>query len=169
MGDRIVVMKDGVVQQIDEPLRLYDEPGNLFVAGFLGSPPMNFLRGKIKDAPDGFLFKENGGGTINCPIRHIPGLKAYAGREVVMGIRPESITYLADPSKPTGYRFQALVDVVEPMGAETNFYLQTGAHMVICRSQASVDHRQADGHRMHFEINPEMIKMFDPETSNRIT
>jgi multiple sugar transport system ATP-binding protein len=168
MGERIVVMKDGMVQQIDEPLTLYDEPANLFVAGFLGSPSMNFLRGKLKDAPQGVLFKEEGGGTINCPITHIPGLKSYVGKEVVLGIRPENISYVAGPSKQQGYRFQALVDFVEPMGAETYFYLQTGGHMVICRSQASVDHHEADGHRMQFEVDSDTLKVFDAETTNRI-
>jgi multiple sugar transport system ATP-binding protein len=169
MGDRIVVMKDGLVQQVDEPLKVYDEPANLFVAGFLGSPPMNFLRGILKDGPRGVLFKESANGTINCPITHIPGLKAYVGKEVVLGIRPENISYVADSSKPCGYRFQALVDFVEPMGAETYFYLQTGAHMVICRSQASVDHSAADGHRMQFEFKTESVRVFDAETTNRIT
>ncbi len=169
MGDRIVVMNDGLVQQIDKPLKIYDEPDNLFVAGFLGSPPMNFVRGKLKDTPEGVFFKESGSGTITCPITHIPGLKSYVGKEVILGIRPENIAYVVGPSKPSGYRFQALVDFVEPMGAETYFYLQTGGHMIICRSPASVDHREADGHRMQFEINLEMIKAFDAETTNRIT
>lgn len=170
MGDRIVVMKDGIVQQIDQPLTLYDEPDNLFVAGFLGSPPMNFVNGTIKDASDGVVFREQQGGVIECPIAHVPGLKAYSGKDVILGIRPEKLDYLGDDEEVAfdGYSFKALVDLVEPMGAETNFYLQTGAHTLICRSVASVDHRQADGHRFMFGMRTETIQFFDPATSNRI-
>ncbi len=130
MGDRIVVMKDGFVQQIDTPLNLYNQPKNLFVAGFLGSPPMNFIRGKLKDAPDGVIFKETGG-VIECKIPNRPAAKLFAGKEIVLGIRPESLRLAKSAEPPCGARFQAVVDVVEPMGAETNLYLQTGEHTVI--------------------------------------
>src|SRR5438067_6112614 len=68
MGDRIVVMREGVAQQTDAPLTVYQKPANPFVAGFLGSPPMNFIRGKLKDSPEGIVFKESEGGVIECKI-----------------------------------------------------------------------------------------------------
>jgi multiple sugar transport system ATP-binding protein len=168
MGDRIVVMKDGLVQQIDAPLALYNEPKNLFVAGFLGSPPMNFVTGKLKSAPgDAVIFKESGDGVIEVKLNARPAAKAYVGKEVVLGIRPESIEVVKGPEKEPGSRFQAVVDLIEPMGAETNFYLQTGAHTVTCRSEALVDHREA-GHRLQFDMNTAKAHLFDPETTNRI-
>jgi multiple sugar transport system ATP-binding protein len=156
------------VQQIDQPLKLYGDPDNHFVAGFLGSPAMNFLHGKIKDSSEGVVFKENEGGVVECTVNHVPGLKAYVGKEVILGIRPENIEYVVDGAAPVGYRFQALVDLVEPMGAETNFYLQTGAHTLICRSVADMHHSDADGHRLRFEMNTENMQFFDMETTNRI-
>lgn len=168
MGDRIVVMKDGVVQQIDAPLKLYHEPVNLFVASFLGSPAMNFIHGKLKAEGDGVVFHERGDGVIKVPFKNRPELKDYSGKDIVLGIRPEEIEYLDETIRPVGCRFQALVDLVEPMGAETNYYLQTGEHSLICRSMMAQEHRQADGHRMQFELDPAKAHLFDPETTLRI-
>jgi len=164
MGDRIVVMKDGLIQQIDAPMKLYSEPANLFVASFLGSPPMNFVHGKLHATNQGFLFKENDGGTIEIPFRDRPDLKAYDGRDIVAGIRAENIALVQGVDKPRGARFQAVVDVIEPMGAETFFYVQTGAHTIISRNEGGVDHSGA-GHRVQFEIETERVHLFDPETT----
>jgi multiple sugar transport system ATP-binding protein len=169
MGSRIAVMKDGVLQQNEAPLTLYKEPRNLFVAGFLGSPAMNFIGGKLSARGDRLIFKEMDGGAIECPFqeRERPALKAYVDREVILGIRPEDIALSQGASAPADVTFQAVVDIVEMMGAETNFYLQTGHQTVICRSQAIVDQREA-GHRLQFQMNPARAHMFDPVTTNRI-
>ena len=168
MGDRIVVMKDGVAQQTDAPLALYNQPANLFVAGFLGSPPMNFINGILKQMPDGSLiFKESGDGVIEIKLSDRPAAGAYAGKEVVLGARPEAIKLAEGPERASGSRFQAVVDIVELMGAETNFHLQTGAHTIICHDQASVDNREA-GHRLQFDMDTAKLHLFDPETTNRI-
>jgi multiple sugar transport system ATP-binding protein len=168
MGDRIVVMNDGRVQQNDTPLKLYNEPDNLFVAGFLGSPPMNFIQGEVKPTRAGIAFKETNGGTIEMPLDGRSGIRGFAGKTVLLGIRPEDME-IAQFSKPAGAvaSFPAIVDIVEPMGAETNLYLQTGAHTVICRSQRALDHREA-GHRLQFELNVAKAHLFDPATSKRI-
>ena len=168
MGDRIVVMKDGVVQQTDAPLRLYNEPANLFVAGFLGSPPMNFIHGKIVEtSKGGIAFKEMDQGTVEIPFDNRPELKEYAGREMVVGVRAENIAYVRGVDKPQGIRFQGVVDVIEPMGAETYFYVQTGAHTIISRSEGGLDNSET-GHRLQFEIDPEKVHVFDPCTTARI-
>ncbi len=167
MGDRIVVMKDGVVQQIDAPLKLYNHPVNLFVAGFLGSPPMNFITGKLKDAPDGVIFKEISGGVIECKFTDKPAAKEFVGKDVVLGIRPENLEVITDTNRPVVCRFQAIVDIVEPMGAETNIYLQTGAHTAISRTETAIDHSEV-GHRLQFEINTAKAHLFDPVTTQRI-
>ncbi len=170
MGDRIVVMNQGKVQQNDTPLKLYREPDNLFVAGFLGSPPMNFVQGTLKAERGALVFKEIEDGTIQArfPENSRPGAAAFAGKNVVLGIRPESIEVAQfDKGAPADASFPAIVDIVEPMGAETNLYLQTGAHTVVCRSQRAFDHREA-GHRLPFELDLAQTHLFDPETNRRI-
>lgn len=93
MGDRIVVMNDGVVQQNDAPLTLYNEPANLFVAGFLGSPPMNFIHGTLKQQGDKVRFIEKEGGTIEATFsaEERPAARAFVGKAVILGIRPEDL------------------------------------------------------------------------------
>ena len=171
MGDRIVVMRDGVVQQIDAPLSLYNQPANLFVAGFLGSPPMNFIHGKLKDggADDAVIFKEMDEGVIECKLTGRPEMKAFAGKDVVLGLRPEAVDVvpLTEQRKLPENHFQAVADLIEPMGAETNIYLQTGAHTVICRTEEAIDSSEL-GHRMRFQIDTKKAHLFDPETTQRI-
>ena len=167
MGDRIVVMKDGVVQQTDVPLELYRKPENLFVAGFLGSPPMNFIRGVVREAQGGVLFKEVQGGVVEFKVEERPELAPFAGKEIIAGIRPEDIEIVVGTERPSGLRFQSLVDIVEHMGSEANVYLQTGAHTLVCRTEAQIGNEEV-GHRMQFEIDPARIHFFDPETTRRI-
>jgi multiple sugar transport system ATP-binding protein len=171
MGDRIVVMNDGVVQQSDTPLTLYNSPVNLFVAGFLGSPPMNFVHGTLKQERDALLFTETGEGTIEVrlPLANREAAREFAGKPIVLGIRPEDIDvaqYTKGQEKPGG-SFPAIVDVVEPTGAETNFYLQTGGHTVICRCQQHLEHRDA-GRRMHFALDINKTYLFDPASTLRV-
>ncbi len=168
MGDRIVVMNNGKVQQIDTPLKLYNEPDNLFVAGFLGSPPMNFINGELKQERDAIVFKETKGGTIEVRFADRPRAREFFGKAMLLGIRPEDIE-LAELSKTgnAAASFPAIVDLVEPMGAETNLYLQTGAHTVVCRSQRALDHRES-GHRLQFALNVSKAHLFDPSTTSRI-
>ncbi len=170
MGDRIVVMNDGVVQQIDTPLALYNQPVNLFVAGFLGSPPMNFINGTLKLERESLVFSEIQGGTIQMRLaaQERPAAREFVGKSMLFGIRPEDIE-LAQFSGSDGSTgsFPAIVDIVEPMGAETNLYLQTGAHTVVCRSQRALNHREA-GHRLQFEMNLKKAHLFDPESGRRV-
>jgi multiple sugar transport system ATP-binding protein len=171
MGDRIVVMNHGIVQQNDTPLTLYNEPVNLFVAGFLGSPPMNFIHGTLKQERDSLLFCEMEGGTIEVRLSasERPGAAEFVGKPMLLGMRPEDIEVarFAKGQENAAAGFPAVVDIVEPMGAETNLYLQTGAHTVVCRSAGALDHRDA-GHRMHFEINVKKAHLFDPVSTRRI-
>jgi len=177
MGTRIVVMdavvnpetglKEGVIQQIDAPLKLYNEPVNIFVAGFLGSPPMNFLKGTVRKEGTQIVFKEIQGGAVDLKLGNRPAAEAYIGKDVTLGVRPEDCDLVPAGQAPSENSFQAVVDIVEPMGAETYFYLQTGAHTVISRSHAAVDQREA-GHRLRFEMNPARIHLFDPVSGIRI-
>jgi multiple sugar transport system ATP-binding protein len=164
MGDRIVVMKDGVVQQVDEPLRLYDRPRNQFVAGFIGSPPMNFFRGVVERRSGGLAFVEkrtDGGAgfhtTIPEPISN--NVTAYIDRPVVFGCRPEniSISYAG---------ISARVEVVEPMGAETFLYLNTGAHNLVAR--VPPHERPTIGQQLNIAFNMNKCCFFDAATEQTI-
>jgi multiple sugar transport system ATP-binding protein len=170
MGDRIVVMHNGLVQQTDTPLSLYNQPANLFVAGFLGSPPMNILTGSLKQEGGSLVFNEIAAGTIavKLPVQDRPGAKDLVGKPVLLGIRPEDIE-LAQFAKTdeSTWSFPAIIDIVEPMGPETNLYLQTGAHTIVCRSQRALDHREA-GHRLQFEMNLKKVHLFDPNSGKRV-
>jgi multiple sugar transport system ATP-binding protein len=167
MGDRIVVMNHGKVQQNDTPLKLYQEPANLFVAGFLGSPPMNIIRGTLKLQREALVFREADGGTIEAtfPLRAHANARLLVDRPLLFGIRPEDIELAQFCRFTESANFPAIVDIVEPMGPETNLYLQTGAHTIICRSQQSLDHRDA-GRRQQFALNLTKGHFFDPESTN---
>jgi len=167
MGTRIVVMKDGYIQQVDAPLKLYNEPRNLFVAGFLGSPPMNFIKGTLQGKEGAITFKEVEGGVVTLSLGDRKSALPYLGKEIILGVRPENCDLVPAGKAPSENSFQAVVDIVEPMGAETYFYLQTGAHTIISRSHALVDQREA-GHRLLFEIDTKQVHLFDPVSTDRI-
>ncbi len=151
MGDRIVVMKDGVIQQVAPPLELYDQPANQFVAGFIGSPPMNFFDGRIEQK-DGGLFFNADSFAVRVDDQATSRLSPYAGKPVVFGIRPEDITDVLFVTNPNpDYQAKALVEVVEPMGAEVYIYLRSGKHSFIARVDA---HDKAD-------VNQELTMVFD--------
>jgi len=168
MGERLVVMNEGVIQQTGAPLALYREPGNLFVAGFLGSPPMNFIRGKLRDAPEALVFKETGDGVIEIKFADRPEAKPFAGREIIAGIRAEDIKIVTGAARPGVPRYRSLLDVVEVTGAEAHLHLETGAHSLIGRMETAIGNDEA-GHRVQFEIDPARVHLFDPETTRLIT
>ena len=136
MGDRIVVMKDGLIQQVATPLDLYDRPANQFVAGFIGSPPMNFFEGRIEQQ-NGAMHFDEGGFTLQLEDSHASCLSDFAGKDVVFGIRPEDIRDIVHVTNPhPHHQLTAKVEVVEPMGAEIFLYLTTGKHTFTARVDA---------------------------------
>lgn len=133
MGTRIAVMKDGMIQQIDDPIALYDKPTNKFVAGFIGSPPMNFMGGQIIKKDDKFYFNE-GNFTVRIIDEMRDKLNPYIDKDVVFGIRPEDVydrLFVQDASEENVVT--ATCEVYEPMGAEVFLYLNTGKHTFIAR------------------------------------
>ena len=177
MGTRIVVMdavvnsqtklKEGVVQQIDEPLKLYREPHNLFVAGFLGNPPMNFIHGKVEIKNDHCLFSEENQGTLRLDLGVRPSATPFQGKEVILGLRPECFEFVSAEKLTAPNTFPAVVDIVEPMGSETNLYLNTGAHTITCRTHAHLGHDQT-GRRLYFQAQADQLHLFDPASTLRI-
>jgi multiple sugar transport system ATP-binding protein len=122
MADKIVVMKDGVVEQIGGPLDLYDQPANVFVAGFIGSPAMNMLNGTLRNNNGKAVVELEGGHRVNAPN----GVRAEDGRKVVYGVRPENLELSSN-----GNGLPASVVVVEPTGADTQVFAKFGATDII--------------------------------------
>ncbi len=167
MGTSIAVMRDGSVEQSGPPLDLYRNPVNTYVAGFLGSPSMNFIRGIVEKKDASVVFRETGDGTMEIELPRHGKILHAAGREVLLGLRPESFQPLQPADKPDSATFPAHLDIVEPTGAESICYLQTGVNTLICRSRHLISPREA-GHRMLFRADPSQVLLFDPVDGQRL-
>jgi multiple sugar transport system ATP-binding protein len=156
MADKIVVMKDGVVEQIGSPLELYDRPANTFVAGFIGSPAMNLLPGRVARTNGALHIALSSGGGIDLPLAGA----VNEGREVHIGIRPEHLA-------PAGDGLEAEVVVVEPTGADTQLYCKVGSTEVnvVLRDRTSV----RPGDRIRLAPNPAKVHLFDAQSGSRIS
>lgn len=166
MGDRIVVMRNGVVQQEDKPLDLYERPQNRFVAGFIGSPPMNFIKGMLINRNGGIYFRnEKFELKVNKDME--VKLKDYIEKEVIMGIRPEDIhdKLFVSPELEENI-VTATVDLIEPMGAETYLYIHVGHHTLIARLKTKSDLSVHQDLELVFDMN--RVHFFDRETDKAI-
>jgi multiple sugar transport system ATP-binding protein len=163
MGDRIVVMKDGRIQQNDTPLNLYYLPQNKFVAGFIGSPAMNFIQGSIElqSAP---TFKTDVL-TLTLPDAKAKKLSAYSGRQVTLGIRPEDLIEKSDARENN--TVVSRVEVVEPMGNETFVHVSMGADTVVARVSARSLPAVFSEYPIQFDMNKSHF--FDTETEQVIS
>jgi multiple sugar transport system ATP-binding protein len=132
MGDRIVVMKDGLIQQVATPSELYDSPKNIFVAGFIGTPPMNFFDARVVKV-DGKLQIKEESFTLDAPAAWQAKLEPYIDQKVVFGIRPEHVGSPSAEGIENALTIPAVVEVIEPMGSETYLYMKTGATGFIAR------------------------------------
>lgn len=166
LGDRIVVMKDGYVLQVDDPVNLYENPSNSFVAGFIGSPPMNFLKGKITHEGKQYYFSDKGIKLRLLPQHH-ETMAAYQRKEVILGIRPEDVydKIFAQDARPE-FTVTATVDVVEPMGSEIYLYLNAGVNNFVCR----VSNQDTATANQDLQVVFDMSKahFFDPESEKAI-
>ena len=157
LGDRVVVMKDGVVQQVGEPMALYSRPANKFVAGFIGSPSMNFADVTIAESGGG-LWAEAAGIRIKVPAASTAALRPHTGKRATLGVRPEALR-LANGSDPAEYIFDATVDVVEPLGSEILLNITAGAHALVARVEPSVTVKMHEKVRLAFD--PAKLHFFD--------
>lgn len=166
MGDRIVVMKDGVVQQVDTPQNLYNKPFNMFVAGFIGSPQMNFLDATVKIRNKKILLVlKNNELDVTDIFKDNKQVEEYNDKPVKMGIRPENLTtdsgYI---SKNHGRIITAEVDVYEHMGSETYLYLDYSGEKIIAR----VPSGDYDNSLTELGVETEKLHLFDPNTTQAI-
>jgi multiple sugar transport system ATP-binding protein len=163
MGDRICVMKDGVIMQVADPLTLYRKPENLFVAGFIGSPPMNLLRGKVQKQNSGLVFTEAGEqNAISIPIKGPlePLVAKYIDKPIVLGVRPEHIT--EESKNGTHVPLTSAVDIAEPMGSESLVYMKAGGGNFIAKIHGEKLFHQ--GEPLTVYVDTGKILLFDPET-----
>ena len=158
MADRIVVMKDGYVQQIGTPRELYFDPVNVFVAGFIGEPPMNFLKGTVKDGNLKF-------GDVEFDLRNVIGnnIQEYEGKEIVFGFRPEGILL---GEKEQAYHVPCTVELTEMLGDNTNVYVDIGEEKAILKIDPH--HTPETDSDIQFSIPFENVYLFDGETEKRI-
>jgi multiple sugar transport system ATP-binding protein len=163
LGQRIVVLDDGAIQQIDTPMALYRRPANLFVAGFLGSPAMNLLRGTLR-LDGGFVLATPHGAVALGGPPQAPALQAWRDREVVLGLRPEDLHPLAVDAP--GAALEAQLEVLEPVGNEVFLNLRYGGQALVSRAPAGL--AAAPGETMRFGIAPERLHFFDPREGTRI-
>ncbi|MGP1418446.1 MAG: ABC transporter ATP-binding protein [Sphaerochaetaceae bacterium] len=159
MADKIVVMKLGIIQQIGAPLELYNEPRNKFVAGFIGSPPMNFMEVSLEKSGDNIVANE-GTFSINLPAKDFKALKPYIGKSVTLGVRPEDVTYSDKPVE--GATIDGTVTVVEPLGSETHLFISTGKNQFVGKIDPSV--KIAVDEKASLVPNLAKLKFFDLET-----
>jgi multiple sugar transport system ATP-binding protein len=166
MGDRIAVMKDGIIYQVADPITLYDKPVNKFVAGFIGSPPMNFLNGKIIKKDGRFYFDE-GRFRVRIVDEMIEKVAPYEANDVIFGIRSEDIyDRLFVSSAPPENVVTLTCEVVEPMGSEVYLYLTTGRHTLIARVGAH--DRPEVNQDMDLVFDMSKVHFFDKNTEEAI-
>lgn len=175
LGDRIAVMRDGVVQQFGSPQEIYDRPNNTFVAGFIGSPSMNFLKGDVVQAGTSLAFAaEHRGQTslLAIPASNAQSLQAYIGRKVILGIRPEDVTdsaHIRDASELDTYRptiVNTQVELTEPTGPDTMAFAQFNGVRVTCRTHPRAGAHPGGVLDIAFDLSKAVF--FDTESEQRI-
>ncbi|OWV79482.1 sugar ABC transporter ATP-binding protein [Rhizobium sp. R634] len=171
LATRIAVMKDGIVQQFGTPAEIYNNPANMFVADFMGSPAMNLLAGTIENGAGGLTvsLERPNAAPLKLPVMAgNNGLTSYAGKQIVFGIRPEALTDPegADRNARTLAESDCLIDVVEPAGSDTFAVTKLGGKEVVARLRA--DARISAGQTARLAFNLDKAVFFDPETQARI-
>lgn len=165
LGHRIALMNNGVLQQVDTPLNLYHYPDNLFAAGFIGTPAMNFFDGKIKLKGSGLSLSVKDF-EIAIPLENRSDLLPYLDKEVVVGIRPNGV--LLESDLPQTERFKAVVEMIEPLGSETYVYLKWGDEGQLLTSVLSSSASLSFNGEVSFSFNKGDFYFFDKETGQRL-
>jgi len=173
LASRIAIMKDGLVQQFATPAEIYDRPTNMYVAGFIGAPAMNFVRGQIAQQNGELgvsaLVKANGAqGPRFLPLGQTqPHFGDWIGRDIVLGVRPEAISVAGSPERaPATAQVEAEIDVIEPTGADTLAYFTMGGATTVARVRPQ--DIQGAGGTMRFALDMSRTSLFDPQTEARL-
>ena len=167
MGDRICVMRDGIIMQVADPLTLYLRPENLFVAGFIGSPPMNLLKGKVQKRNGSLFFSESAEkNALTFPLEGSLQTIAtkYVDKDIIFGIRPENISNELKEGSSTP--ISLTVDIAEPMGSESIVYMKVGKGNLIARIPG--EHVYHLGEQVTVQLDLDKVTLFDPETEQVI-
>jgi multiple sugar transport system ATP-binding protein len=159
LGTKVAVMRVGVIQQIADPQTIYERPANMFVAGFIGSPTMNFLAGTLEQVGDTLALRHGDGALPLLGLQQ--DVAGFVGRKVVAGIRPESLSAGAGPATLSG-----TVDVVEPTGPDTMVLVNVGGQLISARL-GSRD-RPALGQPLSVSVDTTAVNLFDPDSGQRI-
>ena len=159
LGTKVAVMKGGVIQQLADPETIYDRPANMFVAGFIGSPTMNFLSGTLEQGAGGLVLRHSAGALALGGLQQDVG--AFVGREVTAGIRPETLDV-----GEGGAGLSGIVDVIEPTGPDTMVIVSVGGQLITARLGPKA--RPKPGDTLNLSVDTAAINLFDPTTGNRI-
>jgi multiple sugar transport system ATP-binding protein len=163
MGSRIAVMKDGKIQQVGTPLEIYDRPQNLFVANFIGTPPMNFISATIRD---GGATLAGSKFSLPVPASLKPTVAAHDGKKVMVGIRPE---HILDPSTPTRgekANLPAEVEIIEPLGDEAIVHARVGDDLLVYKVEPQLT--PEIGQKLEIVVELDRLHLFDAETEKRL-
>lgn len=165
MGDRIVVMKDGIINQIDSPIQLYNKPVNSFVAGFIGSPAMNFIEGEIKNSGKLSFVSVKGGLSFDLNRTLSAKLEKINSGKVILGVRPEDFAFI-----PENYehliKIKINIELAEPLGNETYIYFNIDNKQIIAR--INIDREMRVGSELELSLNQEKIHFFDGDSGKSL-
>ncbi len=163
LGDRVVVMKDGVIHQVGTPFEVYERPVNRFVASFVGTPPMNFFEGRLVRVGDKLVFDEGDNQLALCDA-HQQRLSSFVDQPLIMGVRPETLLPATDAE--SGAALSVAVDVVEPLGERMDVFVSTARHgHIVCRIDARTPIEE--GGRMDIRVDMERAHFFEPTDDGR--
>jgi multiple sugar transport system ATP-binding protein len=166
LGDRICVMRDGIIEQVGEPTQVFDHPASLFVARFIGAPPMNIFSGRLTESGGALVFD---GGTFKTPVvkRQYARLAAYVGKPICLGVRPKAFVRRGQPGADENTVIKCQVDVAEMLGEEVLAHLVSGEH----HFTVSADPHSGIESGQEIEVCPlmEHAHLFDVETGRNLT
>lgn len=166
MGQRIAVMNHGLLQQCDTPQNIYRHPANMFVAGFIGMPPMNFVKGATVKMENNHPVIDCGGFSVTMHTERAAQLAPYVGKEVIFGVRPEHLNDRSLVSGTPTNVVRAQVEVIEQMGATSNLYISLGGHPLVSVVDASTIAKESAP--LDIVIDADHCHVFDKDTEQAI-
>ncbi|WP_163266268.1 ABC transporter ATP-binding protein [Chelativorans alearense] len=165
LADRIVVLRDGRIEQVGTPEELYMRPANRFVAGFIGSPTMNFIEAQVVAEGDGLQVAPAGGPPLAIPRSRVERYRRHAGRSVILGIRPEDVTNTwteESRDRESAVSLNVPVEIAEPLGSDTLIFARLGGAEIVCRASGTT--APASGSTIRLNAHMDRMHLFDPDS-----